>query len=191
VESQRGRTLFAFDRLAQIAESREPAPRFVMAHLMLPSPPFVFDRHGDRARPYGPGALGEDTVFMGAESQFIAAYTDQLHYLNDRILRLVKTLQERSSRPPVILIASAQGLDGRIGFPGIPPHDSRAQLAGAVMAHIPADLPGADVPYDTISLVNLFRIVLNRVCRADLPLLPDLAYDLSLQPPLQFQRVQP
>jgi hypothetical protein len=163
--ARRERILFALDGMPELASEKQEKPRFVFSYLTIPSPPFLFTRNGDRARPYGPGAPDYENAFLGPEEAFVNALDDQIHYTNRRIEELAGRMCRESARPAVVVVFSTGGL-------GLAP-DEAASASTLVMARFPENMPGQDSLYDSMSLVNLFRVVLNRSLGTSLPLLED------------------
>jgi len=153
-------TLYALSQLpAQIPAL--PGPKFVFVHLIIPHPPFVFGPDGEEIRvPYDPLT---DTY---AEDDFWRGYRDQVLFINKQIVPLLSSLIEHSATPPVIVLASDHGTD----------HTSNVQND---FLNLEAYyLPGNAVPlvYDTMTPVNIFRVIFNTYFNGHYPLLPDKSY---------------
>jgi hypothetical protein len=170
-ESRRGRILFAFDEMTRLAAESPPRPRFIFAHLLIPEPPFLFTRDGDRAQPYGPGSLAVHTSFRGKEREFSRSYVDQVHFTNEMLARTARAVIERSTRPVVFIIASASGL----------PISSRGEeettperFATLLLVRLPEPYsPESGKMNDSMTLVNLFRVTLDEVFGTALGAKPD------------------
>lgn len=84
-------------------------PVFSLVHVLSPHTPFVFDRDGDLPADldYIPlNALAIDREFMGfSETDFWAAYADQVHYLNGRVLELVDEIVDASPDAVVVVFS--------------------------------------------------------------------------------------
>ena len=150
------RMLMSFDTLQNMAT--EKSPKFVYAHLIAPHFPYVF---------------AEDGAFQFEEADD-PGYTDQLVYVNQRILTIVDALIENSATPPVIVIQGDHGLGfqernailNAYYFPG----NTSAQL------------------YPTITPVNTFRLIFNTYFNTSYPPLPDQAWSSSYQTPFVFEQ---
>jgi hypothetical protein len=164
---------YAFGQLERVPSEKSATARFVFAHLEVPEPPFLFTRDGGLAEPFGPGSLGNDRFFRGTETEFRAAYLDQLSYTNYMLKRVISAIIERSARPAVILVASSRGARVTFGPGETPPRERFPTLIAARFPGV-KETPAAAV-YDSMSLVNLFRVTLNAAFNARLPLLPDRA----------------
>jgi hypothetical protein len=89
-------------------------------------------------------------------------YVNQVQYIDQRILPILKTVISNSKNPPIIILMGDHGLSG---------------------TNRPTDLLAYYLPgngnaklYPTISPVNSFRLIFNEYFGADYPLLPDQTY---------------
>jgi hypothetical protein len=163
------RTRGEFQRLAAMA--REPGPKFVFAHLMVPHPPYIFDRDGAYLPPWV-------AVRRSREESF----RNQLLFVNQQLQATVDRILAESTVPPVIIIQGDEGpfpiryekdeydFDWRSAST-----DELREKTGILNAYY---LPG--VPKDsltpTLSPVNSFRLVFNLYFGTRFPLLPDEIY---------------
>lgn len=93
--------------------NRDDRPHFLLAHILCPHLPFVFDRHGRFAE--NPTNHWE---YENLDPKLLKAlYLDQFIYLTQRIQGIVKDLLERSERPPVIVLCSDHGPRMIVGGP--------------------------------------------------------------------------
>ncbi|MEA2461399.1 MAG: hypothetical protein QOH90_1576 [Actinomycetota bacterium] len=165
---QREHGLYEMDKLKEIKDL--PGPRFVFAHVLLPHPPYVFDRNG--------GFIDHEPVDADKARMF-----EQLRYTNKRIEELVTSLLAGPDETdPIIVLQSDEG-----------PHPPRYQAdedyfnwttatdeeLGEKLRILNAYyLPGvADTHlYPSISPVNSFRLIFDLYFNAKMPLLPDRSY---------------
>ncbi|HPO86674.1 MAG TPA: hypothetical protein PLN86_12575 [Candidatus Hydrogenedentes bacterium] len=169
-EPRRARILHVMDEIPRLAKSPSEQPQLVYAHFPIPSLPFLFTSVGERAVPYGDSRHGDEEVYRGTARDFVAAYAEQITFTNRRLLRIAKTLVQESTRPAVVILVSSQGLRNPEGGTS-----SAVETANLISMRFPDTCPSvpSGEPYDTITLVNVIRVVWNRVVGADLPLLPD------------------
>jgi hypothetical protein len=145
-------------------------PKFVFAHILLPHPPYVFERDGSRVRTPPDG-----------QRERAHAYIEQLRYTNTRIEQLVDALLSGpAASRPVVVIQGDEGPYPRTTtfVPGRWWRESDSDLRvkfGILNAFY---LPGvdADAIHPSISPVNSFRVILNAYLGEDLPMLPDESY---------------
>jgi hypothetical protein len=165
-------TLFQLERLEQLAD--EPGPNFVFAHLLLPHPPYAFNADGSRVTPEQRASRTEDEQ-----------YVEQLRYANARILHLVDLLHRLpADERPIVVIAADEGpfperyAVDEAGFAWLDatPEELLRKFSILTAVSVPgaddADLDAAGFS-DTITPVNLLRVVFNAGFGADLPILPE------------------
>jgi len=187
---QRERVLFILEGLGKVAAEKIADPRFVFAHLLVPEPPFLFDRDG--SQPHSvfsqirtPGGARYRTTL----AEYRQAYVDQLHYTNQMLLQIVDRIQRQSAMPPVILIASARGPMLQQAE-GVTETEAREQLANLIMTCVPGMPPEESLlPEDRACLYNLFRATFARLFGAELPLKAPAAYVCTNDWPMKFRPV--
>lgn len=152
-----------FEALAQSRSLR--GPKFVVAHILSPHEPFVFDRHGRYVSE-------EEAAGQPRERK----YLEQLLFLNRKIEELLDVLLSgpEGSHPVVIIQADEGPFEGPGGWRRAPARMLRRKF-GILNAYY---LPGAghSALYPTITPANSFRVVFNEYFGAGLPLLPDRSY---------------
>lgn len=169
----RAAALFDWNELDRV--SREPGPKFVLAHVLLPHEPYVFK------------ASGEYSELSEADSRYSpAGQAAQLAYTNDRIRDLVRSLLAvPPEEQPIIIIEGDEGPypdrynRNQQGFDWDAATDDELVTKYGVMTalYLPGEAPqGAPEPYPDMSLINTFPIVLDRAFGQDLPLLPDRSF---------------
>jgi hypothetical protein len=183
---RRERILYAFEEMARLAQTESPVPRLIFANLLIPEPPYLFTRDGGRAQPFGPGSLAIDRRFRGREPEYRAAYLDQVHFTNQKLLETTQRILDGAKRPTAILIASSRGAPNFLERSAAPPETRYQNL---ILVRFPDGEADSSV-YDSMSLVNLFRVTLNRIVNAGLPILEDHIIDTSEESPFQLAPVK-
>lgn len=165
VEPWRDRILRGFgdlEKLAAAAGSRS-TPTFAWVHIPAPHLPLVLNADGSTrhldARRFDPFSVAG---FGLSEAQLRAAYTDELTYLNRRLLKVIGAIQDSAAaapgRPePVIVIFSDHGYY-------YDETDTQARFASFLAASTPEApglLDGSPTP------VNYFPLLLNRYLGTD------------------------
>ena len=176
-EAHRSRINYTFDQLPET--TRLAGPKFVVAHVIAPHPPFVFGPNGEPRRPEGAFSLG-DAGRPVADSEYIGAYRDQIRYVDRRLLEAVTGILENSERPPIILIQADHGPEGK--HPGVPYPQERMTILNAL--YLPEG--GSQGLYPGITPVNTFRLILQRYFQADIDLLPDRVLYSQYRTPYDF-----
>jgi hypothetical protein len=164
---RREQILYTLDTLDDVPQS-VPSPKFVFAHVVAPHTPIVL------------GAGGEAVFYekpTDPESYF-QAYTNEVRYLNQRVLQVVERILADSPTPPVIIIQADHG------------HDlaSAEERMAILNAYYLPDGGQAEL-YPGISPVNTFRLVFNRYFSGQLALLPDQSYFSNYVAPFEFMQL--
>ena len=164
-------TTFQFDLLPKLADA--PGRNFVFAHLLVPHPPYVWNVDGSRV-------TEEQKASRTTEEQ----YVEQVEFTNARLLALVDRLHAGPPETwPIIVIAADEGpfpnryAQTEKGFQWLEATPDELLRKFSVLSAV--SVPGVDRAgleeagfSDDMTLVNLFRIVLNAAFDADLPMLP-------------------
>jgi hypothetical protein len=173
-----------FDRLPELAGGAQPV--FVFAHLTLPHEPYVYYGNCAHREPYWPLDDAADTLALKR------AYVEQIECLNRKLLVLVDAIRRHSTTPPVILLQADHG-HGRLGrlAPGLDAvapwqvAERRAVFAAYALPGVPVDEVS-----DSITPVNIVRLMLRHYFKANLPSRPDVTYWSGWTRPYQFTRLQ-
>jgi hypothetical protein len=172
-----------FEQMARL--SGAPQPTFVLAHLVLPHEPFLYRADCTHREPYWPANAG-----MVGDQEADRGYLEQIICVNRKLGVLVDSILARSRRPPVILLQADHG-HGRLGRIPELKYVDRYRLEERLAAFSAYLLPGvADTAVsDSISPVNVVRLVLRHYFAADLPPLKDMSYWSSEDRELEFEPV--
>ena len=138
------RILYTLSQAKRIPEI--PGPKFVYLHLIVPHAPYIFTPEGD---------------FRVTEDEKVG-YVDNIRFIDNQIVPVVKEIIEKSAVPPVIILQGDHGYDG----------DNMYAILNAY--YLPEG--GSANLYPTITPVNSFRVVLDEYFGTDLGLLQDTTY---------------
>jgi hypothetical protein len=176
---RRERILYAFEHLADAAETEGPA--FVFVHVLAPHWPFIFDADGAPIEP--PRGTGSRTDYEYDE--FIESYRNQLLFVNKLLRASIDEILSQSSSPPIIIVQADHGPDAKLDF--------NWDIEGTYLPERMSILNALYLPgqthedlYDGITPVNTFRVVLNKYFDIDLELLPDRSYFSQWDHPYLF-----
>lgn len=135
---------------------KKPGPKMVYTHLLLPHYPYFNDRNG---KPY-------DWKTINNYNNDRSRYTEYLQYSNQRILSLVDSIRKTTATPPMIILTGDHGFRQ---WSEPVPNEFLYDNFQAIL------LPSGNYNgfYKGISLVNLFRVILNTEFRQHLPMLAD------------------
>ncbi|NTU75669.1 MAG: hypothetical protein HGA86_06070, partial [Anaerolineaceae bacterium] len=94
------RQLFILDQLAKMPAL--PGPKFVFVHIMLPHPPYIFAADG---------TLITDALYYregwglpSTDELFRKGYANQAEFISSRLPEILRTIQQDSTTPPVIIV---------------------------------------------------------------------------------------
>jgi hypothetical protein len=161
------RELYKLDKIGQIAGISNP--KFVYAHFMVPHEPFVFREDGSIQSDIGFYSEHNNPI---DEKHYLDGYTQQVEFINDRILAAIDHILKTSQNPPVIILQGDHGAR----------NENRHTILNAYY------LPGVDTNlYPNISPVNTFRLIFDSFFNAGLGFLPDKSYFSTLTSPYQYE----
>jgi hypothetical protein len=165
--------LFAFDRLEETAA--RSGPDFVFTHVLIPHPPYVFNKDGSFP-------TGEEVDARSERDNYIG----QLQWVNQRVLRAIDRLidHEPGEPDPIIVLQADEGpwpaafSANELGFQWLDASAREVQQKFGILNAV--RLPGVDPASvgfnDDTSPVNEFRVVFDAYFDANLPLLPNETY---------------
>lgn len=137
-----------------------PSPKFVFAHIITPHWPYIFGPNGEQVHERQESDLG---------------YRNQVLFINQRILPIVKNILAQSKTPPIIVIQGDHGavLD-----------NMQRRMSNLNVYYLPGG--GDQLLYDSITPVNTFRVILKHYFGLDLPLLEDVSYYSKYDEPYNY-----
>lgn len=192
---------FTFDRLQNMPSTQQP--RFIFAHMLIPHPPYVFNKDGS-----APDIL--NTSYMNYLPEYKPAFLNQMEYANGQVLQLVdKILQSNPDNPPVIVIQGDHGssFGDRSGVLKEGPwfHAMNALASGEIdqysidylrersdilnVYYFPGEAKKLLYPY--ITPVNTFRVIADAYLGTHLGLLEDKTEFSTYEDLYEFHEVPP
>lgn len=169
-------TLFLLETAPHIAD--DPTPTFAWIHLTIPHAPFVFGPNGENVerRYRNTEDFGANRRTPSQQADYREGYRGQVAFTESMILRMVDEILERSKEPPIILVLSDHGPRlNTIRDENWRDSDLREAMANLTACYFPGENGSASL-YDSITPVNVVRIMLNEYFAADLPLVEDRIY---------------
>lgn len=161
----------SLDVVEGVASTISGRPRFTFAHLIAPHVPFVIMPDGQ---------LSSRALFGSTRGSLISseqAYAEEVQGLNVLLRQAISTIKERSSRPFVIML---------VGDHGAWVDEIRPLERNSVINAIFFSEGGYQQLYPRMSLVNSFRVVMNRFFGAELEILDDRVYFSEHDTPHDF-----
>jgi hypothetical protein len=170
-QNYRDRDFSVFNSMKKIARMR--GPKLVYVHLILPHPPFVFGPDGKYTNP----ADFWDEKKLYPPKPFEQGYTNQVTFLNQKLLEMIDTILSESKTPPIIVLQGDHG-------PWLQPNPQHFFILNAYY------LPNhEDQLYPQMSPVNSFRYIFNTYFGGKYDMLPDITYFSPVPNLYKFSKV--
>ncbi len=151
-------TRYALEQLPNVPNI--PGPKFVFAHLVIPHSPFVFGPNGEKVEiPYDADAGNIYTEENGKRG-----YRYAVTYINKMMLEIIPFFIQNSTTQPIIILAADHGT----------PREGTENAVRILAAYYAPEARSQF--YETITPVNVFRILFNAYFNTDFDLLPDKSY---------------
>ena len=164
-------TLYALKQLPKVPAIS--GSKFVFIHLMIPHPPFVFGSNGEKIDiPYD-----ADAGNIYTEEDFKRGYAAAVSYINKRMLEIIPQVIQASKTPPIIVIA---------GDHGMPWGELENNVRNLAVFYTPASQSPF---YETISPVNIFRVLFDTFFNGNYGLLLDRGYLFTEKGRFDFQEI--
>lgn len=185
-DQSRDNILHTLRALAEIENLREPY--FVMAHILCPHPPFLWDEDGHEFEPQRPYNMGDGSDFYAqgtTRSEYRDGYRNQIRVLDSLLSKTINgILDSQKDSPPVIILQSDHGSGMGLDWASLEKTDIRERFS-ILNAYY---FPGGDTVglYPSISPVNTFRVVLNKFVGFDYPMAPDRSFFSEWDRPFDF-----
>jgi hypothetical protein len=139
----------------EASSNHRDRPLFVYMHVEMPHWPYFYD-----------SALHRRSPKEIAAPPTIKGYLDYLPYTNSKVKELITTIKKNTRGQAVILFMSDHGMRSL---------ETRSRMANYFNNQNAVYFPDRDYTafYDSISNVNQFRVVFNKLFRLNLPILND------------------
>lgn len=151
------------DLIKKAAAEKSKTPRFIYGHFLMPHAPFFFDKYQKKR--------DESVSLNHFDFTNPASYINYLPYVNTRIRDLVNTILQNDPSSVIIIISDH----------GFRPWPAEPDLKPDFMILNAVYYPDRNYEhlYDSISGVNQFRVVFNKLFHQSLPLLKDTSIFLT------------
>ena len=184
-EYHRSEILRGFDHISDVPASNRP--RLVIAHILAPHPPFVFDGRGNPVTPSRSYGIDDGSSFRGTRQDYHDGYAPQARFVLDRAARSVAAFLRSSRRGVVVLIHGDHGSGMDYDENSVVTADVGERLSVFLAYRIAA--PGRPEVDNVGSPVNLYRAVFAARFGADMPRLPTRSYLVRFERPYDFTEV--
>lgn len=179
----------AFENL-QIIEKPTPRPRFLVAHILAPHPPFVFDSEGRPVRQSSTFSYADGSDYMslgGTPQGYMDGYVGQTQYINKKILQILRRIILNSAIKPIIIIAGDHGSKLGLDQASLEKTDLKECFGNLQAFYGPKEFL-ATISDDSTP-VNFFRKLLRSVFHEDVQDLPNRNYYSPFPRPYKFTEV--
>jgi hypothetical protein len=173
-DQKRDRIDFAFRAVEDIA-SRHGPPTFTWIHVPAPHPPVALAADGTVVTwPNADAFFGVTVEQMGIDAEeYERRFTEQLAYVNSRILESVDVIT-REDPGAVVIVMSDHG-------PGNPEDSGETIDYGARLHNLfAARTPGHEPFSETVTPINVLRVLCNTYFGTDLAVSPDTSYSSTV-----------
>lgn len=164
----------------------ESSPKFVLAYIPSPHPPFVFDENGNYVVPslryteYD----AEGLVSQTSTEYYFENYPKQVEYISSQTIIAIQSILKNSKNPPIIILCADHGPGLSVNQVDISlsNHYERMHILYALY------LPGVDpkeIPTE-LAQVNTFRYIFNEYFGTNFELLDNKSYVSSFTYPYDF-----
>lgn len=166
----RKKTLSVFEKMPDIAYI--DSPKYVLAHIMSPHPPYVFQADGSQVT---------DAKLVNADEGVDRRlyYLGQLKFISKQTISMIQKIINNSKKPPIIILQSDHGpasiLGSRDDWKLNYSHDAVRERSSILYAVFLPDKKYSKF-YQTITPVNTYPIIFNQYFKENNSLLPDKTY---------------
>lgn len=157
-------TLYILDELQRVPY-RE-SPKFVMAHLLVPHEPFIFNPDGRYD-------------YHHTVDEFVEGYRNNTAFIDSVLPDVLQKIIARSPVPPVIIVQGDHGPNGT----------AADMLLPILNAYYLPDAEATESLYPKITPVNSYRVIFNHFFGTNYPLLDDVSYYSQSEEFEQYQAV--
>ena len=165
------------EKLKEVPDMNIGGPKFTLAHIMLPHPPFIFGPNGESI------SVGEeDTDFEGRKKY----YKEQVVYTNKLLRETIESILAKSKKPPVIIIQSDHGYSSTFPVTLYSEADKYLQMRNFSAYYLPGSGNGKKPP---ITNINTFRFIFDRYLGTNFGLLENHSYFSSALKPYDFAEI--
>jgi Sulfatase len=175
----------AFARLRAL--SPRAGRQMVLAHVLVPHPPFVLGPAGDLPDPPQGYALLDGSHFKGTHDEYRAGYARQAAYAAQAVAQVVSVLHNRwasAARPVLVIVQGDHGPGMDYDVADVRRTDAQERLAILLAVSWPGvsddEAPALRSP------VNTYRAIFNQYFSTHLPMLPDRSYLATFDHPYRL-----
>ena len=174
----RERVLCIFSELSELQFKTEK-PLFVLAHIMLPHGPYVWGPDGEHKK--------INTLNKSEVEDNKQGYIDQLTFTNKMIQEVIEKIVENDKRSEIIIIQSDHGASIPMDWENPTEQMQYERLSNINYIMLP-DV-NDNLLEDTLTPVNVFRVLLNNYFNTNFELLENRVYYSEYDKPFNFTEI--
>ena len=155
-------------------------PMLLFAHITLPHSPYIFGPNGEEIIP--------KTLQLGEKYEIDkTGYLGQLQYTNKLLKDTIQEILLKNEIPPIIVLQGDHGSGEVPGWQNLDTEGLKERHSNFVAIYLPES--DESIFYETITPVNIFRLILKNNFGDDYSLLEDKMYGQDPNPPWKFINV--
>jgi hypothetical protein len=186
-DQRRDQLRAAFQNLVEVAKPTGK-PKFVVAHILAPHPPFVFGPNGEPRRWSKGFQFVDGSHYMasgGTPESYRQGYADQATYLDKLVLEAVDGILRQSGPDTIIVIHGDHGPKMSLDQDSLKGTDVREVLPTLIAIRAPESVKVSD----KMTNVNIYRNLFSSIFGDKLPPLEDRNYYSTWERPYDFVQV--
>jgi hypothetical protein len=186
-DQRRDQLRAAFQNLVEVAKPTGK-PKFVVAHILAPHPPFVFGPNGEPRRWSKGFQFVDGSHYMasgGTPESYRQGYADQATYLDKLVLEAVDGILRQSGPDTIIVIHGDHGPKMSLDQDSLKGTDVREVLPTLIAIRAPESVKVSD----KMTNVNIYRNLFSAIFGDNLPPLEDRNYYSTWERPYDFVQV--
>lgn len=190
-DQRRNKLLAALDHVGDFA-TPSASPRFVIAHILAPHPPFVFAEDGSPIRPKGPYGLWDGNHFLatiGDAETYRSGYRRQAQFIAQKTLAALDRLLAGRSRRPIVVVQGDHGPKSKLNQDEMDGSDLDEAYGILNAYYVPEEI--RTKLYPEVTPVNTWRLILGSLLNDPMALVPDRSYYATWSDPLRFIDITP
>jgi hypothetical protein len=182
-DALRVRTLSTLQKLPDIAYQEEK--KYILAHFITPHPPYVFMADGK--------PIKEAELEMADESpERRPKYLGQLTFISNQIIPVIESIIKNSKTPPIIILQSDHGpasifAERENWKRNYSPEGVKERSSILFAVYYPDQ--NYENLYQTMTPINIYRMIFNKYFGVDMELLPDKTYYTSFDAIYDFKDI--
>jgi hypothetical protein len=183
----REKILYTLSHLPGVAKTT--GPKFVLAHIFAPHPPFVFNAKGEYVRSERHFAIidANDFRLAGSQEEYVQGYREQAAFISEQVQNVVGEILRVSPQPPIIIIQGDHGPGSMWDWFNLENSNLEERLSILNAYYFP-DKNYSQL-YPEITPVNSFRVILEQYFGQEYSLLPDRSYYFIGDHPYKYTEV--